>query len=382
MSYNSWDPTLAIDYANEAIAVCDTHGFAATAAKSVASLALAYWERGEMFSTLAALEEAIARSDACGDAFAGLHARYLYAPALAHAARYDEALSAAAELEARSRDVGTHLFDGFPEVTRGLVALHAGHAEESVSLLTAAAQVHPSPYGGIFILGNLADAHFAAGQFDKAERQACEVRDTAESLRIGSSSAFVRHLLARLERARDNLVRAEEQASEGVGIAHNFHNVAEVAENLEVLAGIATDLESYDEAARLFGAARAVREASGYQYCVNEREEDLVRLCDALGSGRVDELLGDGARLSVDEAVGYALRGRGTRRRPSTGWASLSPVEGQVVSLVREGLTNGEIGTRLFISPRTVQAHLTHVFSKLGIASRTELATEAVRRGV
>jgi DNA-binding CsgD family transcriptional regulator len=52
-----------------------------------------------------------------------------------------------------------------------------------------------------------------------------------------------------------------------------------------------------------------------------------------------------------------------------------------VVRLAVEGLTNPQIGDRLFISRRTVQTHLSHVFTKLGISSRVELAAEAARRG-
>jgi DNA-binding NarL/FixJ family response regulator len=46
-----------------------------------------------------------------------------------------------------------------------------------------------------------------------------------------------------------------------------------------------------------------------------------------------------------------------------------------VVRLVGEGLTNPEIGSRLFMSRATVKTHLSHVYAKLGIANRTELAT-------
>jgi DNA-binding CsgD family transcriptional regulator len=54
-------------------------------------------------------------------------------------------------------------------------------------------------------------------------------------------------------------------------------------------------------------------------------------------------------------------------------------MELDVARLVAEGLGNNDIGTRLFISPRTVQSHLTHVYAKLGLTSRVQLAQEAGR---
>jgi DNA-binding CsgD family transcriptional regulator len=52
-----------------------------------------------------------------------------------------------------------------------------------------------------------------------------------------------------------------------------------------------------------------------------------------------------------------------------------------VVGLVCDGLGNKDIAARLFVSPRTVQTHLTHVYSKLGLSSRVQLVQEAVRHG-
>jgi len=92
-----------------------------------------------------------------------------------------------------------------------------------------------------------------------------------------------------------------------------------------------------------------------------------------------DAARAEGAALSVADAVAYANRGRASRGRPPTGWPSLTPAEADVVRLVAEGLRNKDIAARLFTSPRTVQTHLTHVYAKLGVASRVQLVNEVAR---
>jgi DNA-binding CsgD family transcriptional regulator len=56
-------------------------------------------------------------------------------------------------------------------------------------------------------------------------------------------------------------------------------------------------------------------------------------------------------------------------------------VELRIVEHVAEGRSNPDIGARMFLSPRTVQFHLSAVFAKLGVGSRVELAVEAHRQG-
>jgi len=89
--------------------------------------------------------------------------------------------------------------------------------------------------------------------------------------------------------------------------------------------------------------------------------------------------VGGGCPLSTEEAIAYPQRGRGERKRPASGWDSLTPTERDVVRLAAEGLGNKDIAERLFVSPRTVQTHLTHVYAKLGLASRIQLVQEAAR---
>ena len=108
-------------------------------------------------------------------------------------------------------------------------------------------------------------------------------------------------------------------------------------------------------------------------------EASVAGLRDAMGEKDFDAAWAEGAALSVEEAISYAQRGRGERKRPTSGWELLTPTERDVVRLVSEGLANNDIATRLFVSRRTVQTHLTHVYSKLGLTSRVQLAQEAAR---
>jgi DNA-binding CsgD family transcriptional regulator len=86
-----------------------------------------------------------------------------------------------------------------------------------------------------------------------------------------------------------------------------------------------------------------------------------------------------GATAAV-QRVRQWLRSRGVnliprqrRGRPSFGWDALSEAEGRVVRLVAEGLTNRQIGERLYVSRFTVDTHIRHVFAKLGLSSRVAL---------
>jgi DNA-binding CsgD family transcriptional regulator len=80
-------------------------------------------------------------------------------------------------------------------------------------------------------------------------------------------------------------------------------------------------------------------------------------------------------RVRADlRALGVHAGPRGSRGRPAGGWESLTATEQAVSLLVAEGLTNGAVARRMYISPHTVNTHLRHVFAKLGVSSRVALA--------
>ena len=94
-------------------------------------------------------------------------------------------------------------------------------------------------------------------------------------------------------------------------------------------------------------------------------------MLDAMG---IEAFAGRARRelLSTGEAV-RKRSGEPAGARPDQTGNALTAQEAQVARLARDGLSNPEIGTRLFISPRTVQYHLRKVFTKLGISSRSQL---------
>jgi DNA-binding CsgD family transcriptional regulator len=159
----------------------------------------------------------------------------------------------------------------------------------------------------------------------------------------------------------------------------------DIPECLDVLAAVAATQESCEEAARLLGAAAATRARLGVVRFPPEPEfwsgvERAVR--EALGDDGYHAAFTAGAALGTDEAVAYVRRARGERKRPSRGWESLTPTELEVARHIAAGLTNRQIGERMFISLGTVKAHLSHIFTKLGVPSRAQLAADATRRGL
>ena len=178
--------------------------------------------------------------------------------------------------------------------------------------------------------------------------------------------------------------QADRDAHDALATATSSGAYGAAPDTLDCLAALAVGAGNHREAARLFGAAESIRQRGGLvRFKIFDAffEFPVAALRDGMGEKDFESAWAEGAALSTDEAIAYAQRRRGERKRPTSGWASLTPTERDVVRLVSEGLANNDIATRLFVSPRTVQTHLTHVYTKLGLTSRVQLAQEAARHG-
>lgn len=220
------------------------------------------------------------------------------------------------------------------------------------------------------------DASGSRASFEEALADARRSRDGA-----GVSGAM--HQLARLDRHEDNGRRAASAHAEAIVLQAAVPDVGAVACSLEGLAGVAVDHRRYVPAARLFGAAAALRDRSGSSRPIEERacyHGDVARVEAEIGTPPMQQAWAEGAALGCAEAVALATRGRGSRGRPAHGWGSLTRSERQVVELAAAGLTNNEIGQKLFVSGRTVQGHLRRAFPKLDVTRRRQLREVVGRR--
>lgn len=139
---------------------------------------------------------------------------------------------------------------------------------------------------------------------------------------------------------------------------------------------------------------RIVAADESVQVVVLTSFSDSERIVAALDAGAVGYLLKDAEPEDLLDGVRAAARGESplhpraarqllTARSASRGsQVDLTPREAEVLGLVRQGLANKQIARRLGISERTVKAHLTSTFQRIGVADRTQAALWAERHGV
>ncbi|HEV2122302.1 MAG TPA: tetratricopeptide repeat protein [Chloroflexota bacterium] len=300
--------------------------------------------------------------------------------------QYGEARLLLEEALALAREAGLSL--AIPEclMLLGRVAREEDDAVAAGRLfheaLAAAQSAGATSSASVHAVGELAEA---SGDYCAARRSFDEALALARSAEDSAGVARGLYGLGRLARYQRQYDQAALLYNDALMLQAQIGNIAEVVTSLEAVAGLAAETGRCHRSARLFGAADAIRQSICYAMPPSQRlrhEADLTHVGQMLSSEEFQEAWTAGASSSIDEAISFATRGRGPRGgRPLTGWESLSPTESAVAALVVEGLTNPQIAQRLFMSLGTVKAHLSHIFAKLGIQKRRELARVAWQRG-
>lgn len=339
------------------------------------TLGLAHMMKGELRDAVTQFRAVTADADAAHDVLFRWGSRLALAHALAFHGDTDAAKAAANESLAAASDLWPYN-EGFSYAVLATAAVAAGD-------VAAAAQASEAAQQRLGVQGELpatitnpvAEIALARGDLVTAGRWA----EHEVSVSAGWHLARALTTRTRVAIAKGQPEQAERDAQKALACAAEFEAHTAVPDILECLGQLAADSLGYRDAVRLFGAANEFRRRMGvarFKIYDAAYQRTASALRDAMGQEDFDSAWTEGAGLSVDEAVAYVRRGRGERKRPSSGWASLTPTERDVVRLVADGLANNEIAARLFVSRRTVQTHLTHVYAKLGISSRVQLAHE------
>jgi predicted ATPase/DNA-binding CsgD family transcriptional regulator len=174
-------------------------------------------------------------------------------------------------------------------------------------------------------------------------------------------------------------------ATRSLCVKHEIGDTAGVAFALELLGWLAARSGRQERAAWLLGGADHLWGKTGGRTTntgIMERLhlQVMARATDALGDKRFESLFARAAERSLDQLVAFAAgdaddpaEGSGAQSLPS---GHLTVRELEIATLVGRGLSNRQIAERLFISRRTVDAHVEHIFDKMGITSRVILAIQ------
>jgi predicted ATPase/DNA-binding CsgD family transcriptional regulator len=172
---------------------------------------------------------------------------------------------------------------------------------------------------------------------------------------------------------------AEAQALEGVECKRALDDRAGLQGLLEALAWMAAERGAHQRAATLLGCAEAVRRSSSVQFQEGFRQQH--DRATVLARDRLDQRLFDaayerGLGMPTDEAIAFATERRLPQRQTTVHpevRTSITKRELEIARLIATDMSNREIATKLFLSERTVETHITHMFNKLGLSSRIQL---------
>jgi non-specific serine/threonine protein kinase len=208
------------------------------------------------------------------------------------------------------------------------------------------------------------------------------------------ATAFTLANLAWVEMQQGDAARAAALFGRALADIRELGDREATAYLLEDVARLAQRTGREEPAARLLAAAAALRTADGIRLALLHRaghEPAVAAAREALGEAGFAAAWEAGVALPVEDAVAEALaaaaelaapRAPAAVSRDAFAAAGLTPREVEVLRLLAEGRSDREIAAALFLSPRTVGWHVTHLLDKLGVESRTAAAAYALRHGL
>ena len=280
----------------------------------------------------------------------------------------------------------------FADHSRGDHGASAAHAEAAAEQVRALDDDELPPFLVAFVLNRVGHVAYELGDWSRAEAILEEALGGWRHLGNPWGTGIVLVKLGDIAQARGDEARAAALYRETLEYWRSQSELGAV----EILTGIArlATKEQPEAAVRLFGAAEAIQRSVGLTpapalRAKNERALAISR--DALGEEKFDAAWATGGELSLDRAVAEAQTVTVEASRlaqpdpdpgPCAASGGLSPRELEVLKLVAEGLTNAQIAQELYLSPRTVNAHLNSVYHKLEVTSRTAATRFAVEHGL
>lgn len=274
---------------------------------------------------------------------------------------------------------------GFPDFRHSIslvalvhAALAAGDTTTATATAAAAHQACPLPELWAISTNPVAQTALADNNVPAARRWI----DESLTIAVGANRIPLLEISIRVAIAEYQAERARHDAIQALTIGAETGAYLWIPDVIECLAALTTESGQHRDAALLLGSAAGIRERTG---AVRLKIYDTAhfatvdRLRDILGQDDFEDQWRQGAALSTPEAINHARDSRTEHNRPASGWASLTPAERNVAHLIAEGLRNKDIAAKLVVSIRTVESHLTHIYTKLNLSSRVQLAQEAAR---
>jgi ATP/maltotriose-dependent transcriptional regulator MalT len=276
-------------------------------------------------------------------------------------------------------------------------AMELGDDNRAIASYEAAAAIasavgQPEPM--VLTLYNLAHLNWRRGDGAAAARRLEEALALARKQEVPRLVPNILILSGIVTADLGDFPRAEASLREGLrGLGPARGHLVDVIDALEGIARVAAATGRGLRAARLFGAAAALRDEIATPHVSFELayfEPILAGLRDALGSEQFAAAWANGRALSRAEAVAEGLAIHAEPIEPPLITGSdrvaarhgLTEREREVLRLLAAGHSNHAIGERLFISPLTVARHLTNLYAKIGVGSRAQAIAFAHRYGL